>query len=465
LTLFDVDAGPHDEASTQVRDSRSIDEILASIAGGPDSHQQIFEALKSVAKSQGSSSGEVDVLADEPAGKSTPTADVTGGTAVAPGPAGEQFICPVCESYVDANASTCPSCGAQFAEGEAAEFECPVCRAAVASNADVCPNCGVRFETGEEPMDDDSPAAPIERPTAPAASGAAPGPPATAVPRVPAIGIGIKDRLAVVRLAKRDAVVPAPSGDRKLMYRELPKLVNDVKTLLVSAKRMGLEIDKEKRLINEAIGAGKQRDIERAVRMINEAKHALDIAFTEAIAGRIEAFVMELNRAGPGAESARVERSLQEAVDRLEAGNYDAAFDQLQAATKGFQSGSREYIEAKDVLDEDDRLLAEARGLGMDSREIERLMRQGREAMVRRDQANALRSAKLAKDRMAKELPVFIQEEMRKARNRLLDLKVRGSNLSKPIGILKAASVHAKREEWRDAMRYLKEFRKEVESL
>ena len=444
-----------------VRDSRSIDEILASIAGGPDSHPEIFEALKSVAKSQGDTAAAEDVLSDDP---STESQSATKAREPITEPAesvGDQFICPVCESYVDATATTCPSCGAQFAEGEAAEFECPVCRGAVAPDADACPNCGVRFETGEEPTDDEPVGAPPARAATPAV------PTATAVPRPgtpkgPAIGIGLKDRLAVVRLAKRDAAIPTPSGDRKLMYRELPKLVNDVKTLLVSAKRLGLEIEAEKRLINEAIGAGKQRDIERAVRIINEAKHALDVAFTESIAGRIEAFVMELNRAGPSAESANVEKILQEAIDRLEAGNYDAAFDQLQTATKGFQSGSRDYITAKDALDEDDRLLAEARSLGMDVRETDRLIRQGREAMARRDQASALRSAKAARDRLSRDLPVFVQEEMRKARNRLLDMKVRGSDLSKPIGILKAASVHAKREDWREAMRYLKEFRKEV---
>src|SRR5207249_8550165 len=84
---------------------------------------------------------------------------------------------------------------------------------------------------------------------------------------------GIRDRnvtgvqtcalpIYAVRETRKEAERRIPTGDRKLLYRELPKLVNEVKPLLVSAKRIGLEIDEGKRIINDAIQAGKGRDIE-----------------------------------------------------------------------------------------------------------------------------------------------------------------------------------------------------------
>jgi len=101
----------------------------------------------------------------------------------------------------------------------------------------------------------------------------------------------------------------------------------------------------------------------------------------------------------------------------------------------------------------------------MDLRDAERLLRQGRESLDRRDASGALRFGKQAQERMKRDVPAFVQEEMRKARNELLDLKVRGNDLSRPIGILKDASALVKQGSWGDALRQIREFHKAVQSL
>ena len=423
-----------------VNDARSLDDILASISGD-HSHTEIIEALKSVAKTQPAGSG------------------ATGAKPATANASGEQFVCPVCEGPVDAASTSCPSCGAQFEEGESAEFECPVCKASVLADASRCPNCGVQFAEEEAAPAAEAPAAPAAAPT-PAAT-----PASLPVPPPPKIGVGIPERLASIQKTRREAPIPTPSTDRKLMYRELPKYVNDVRGLLVSAKRLGLEIEQEKKVINDAIVAGKQRDVERALRSIAEAKHALDVTLTADLSHRIETFLSEAARAGPTRDTSSLESALREAVNHLEARNYDGAADQVETAMKGFLLQASDYVEAKDALDQDDRLLSDAKLLGLDVREVERFIRAGREAMSRRDQATALKAAQEARERLTKALPSFIEDEMKKARNVLLDLKVRGGDLSKPIGILKAASIHAKKEDWGAAVRYLREFRREVDAF
>ena len=426
-------------AEVQVNDSRSLDEILASISGD-QGHSEIFEALKSVVTM--------------PPGK--PGA-VAGARPPAP-PAGDQFICPVCEKPVASNASTCPTCGALFEEGGAAEFECPVCRSTVAAEANRCPQCGVLFsEEVPAPPAVASPAAPVA--AAPPAIGPPPPPP------TPKLAVGLPERIAGILRSRKEAVIPPSSGDRKLMYRELPRYVNDVRGLLVSAKRMSLEIEREKKVINEAIVAGKQRDVERALRNIAEAKHALDIALTTSFAERINALLAQLQRATFSGDPAPLEAALREAIARLDSRNYDGALDEFDAATKAFQALARDYVTTTDSLGQDDRLVADLKALGVDVREVERIFRSAREAMEKRDQKGALRATQDGRDRLAKLLPDFVDKEMKTARNKLLDLKVRGGDLSKPVGILKAASVHAKKEDWGTAVRYLREFRKELEPL
>src|SRR5438309_6523323 len=138
LTLFDLTGdGSHETVNMPEKDGRSIDEILASIMEGKEDHREIFETLKNVAR-ETPESADVDA-ATKPRAVTEAVADL-----------GEQFLCPVCETLVSADATVCPGCGAEFSEGEATEYECPVCKASVPADADRCPSCGVRF--AEDPQ-------------------------------------------------------------------------------------------------------------------------------------------------------------------------------------------------------------------------------------------------------------------------------------------------------------------------
>ena len=450
LTLFDLAGWSPDPVEVPVKDGRSIDDILASIMDGKEDHREIIESLKSVARSS-PESGEVEAASATSVSREL----------------GEKFLCPVCETLVAADATVCPACGAEFSEGESTEYECPVCKASVPADADVCPNCGVRF--AEETVS--AKAAPeIARPRPPPQVLEVPTPTATRIVSAPIPPArpsrsALQGRLDALRDARKEAERHIPSGDRKLLYRELPKLVNEVKPLLVSAKRIGLEIEEGKRIINDAIQAGKGRDIERAVALIADARRALDIAFVDFIGGGIERFVQEIRAAKGEAGANAVTPGLLEAVGRMEAGDYDSAWDLYQSVLTRFESEAKDFHDARRTIDEGDRLVQEVRAMGMEVQGSERMLRQARDSLERRDVATATRIGKQAYDRLARDVPEFVQEEMRKARSQLLDLKLRGNDLAKPIGILKGASASVKQENWAEALRQLRTFYKEIERI
>lgn len=452
--MFDLPGGTRDSTSVAVKDGRSIDEILASIMDGKEDHREIIETLKSVARD---------------------TPESGGGTAAEPAPAtttppelDEQFRCPVCETLVSPNATACPGCGAAFAEGEAAEYECPVCKSSVPSDAVECPSCGVTF--ADDGALAKAPAQAIGAPRrAPALLEATASPAPRVVAALPPSAKPVRspllNRLEAIRVARKEAEPRIPAGDRKLLYRELPKLVNEVKPLLVSAKRIGLEIESGKRIINEAIQAGKGRDIERAVALIADARHTLDLAFVEFIGNGIERFIQEMRTAKGDAGVETVTPALLEAVSRLEAGDYDAAWNAFQVAIGRFEMEAKDFHDARRTIDVGDRLAREVRSMGMDIQASERLLRQARELMDRGDVVSALRIGRQVEDRLRRDVPTFVQEEMRKARARLLDLKLKGNDLAKPIGILKEASTQVKQEDWGEALRQIRAFYEEIERL
>ena len=452
LTLFDLKGGSHESSEVAVKDGRSIDEILADIMEGKEDHQEIIETLKNVARETPEADGSV---AAKPVPASTTAREL-----------GEQFLCPVCETLVAADATVCPGCGAEFSEGQTTEYECPVCSASVPADADQCPSCGARF------ADDAVAKIPTRHEKTRASADVVAQAAARAAGLVVTEATGqrplrspVLTRLEALREKRKEMDRRVPSGDRKLLYRELPKLVNEVKPLLVSAKRIGLEIEDGKRMINEAIQAGKGRDIERAVSRIAEARHALDIAFVDFIGSGIDRFLREM-RAAKGDEGIQtVTPILLEAIGRLEAGDYDGAWDTFQDALAQFESEAKDFRDARKAVDEGDRLIRDVRAMGMDVSSSERLLRQARDLMERRDVASALRLGQQAQDWLKREVPAFVQEEMRKARAQLLDLKLKGNDLAKPIGILKEASTSVKQEDWGEALHLIREFYEEVERL
>ena len=133
-------------------------------------------------------------------------------------------------------------------------------------------------------------------------------------------------------------------------------------------------------------------------------------------------------------------------------------------AGDAFEKLASGYSRANEALRSAETLTEDGRAFGLDLRDAERLLRQGREALVRRDYDRAALLSGQATDGILKVLPDFLNAEMKRARNKLLDLKMRGGDLTRPIGILKQASIHLKREEYGDAMRFVRQFRQETEA-
>lgn len=461
LSLFDLSGdASSDSVDVRLAEGKNIDDILASIMDGKAEHPEIFETLKSVASEHRSTKDLVVEAKPVPAPVPTVAEE-----------AAQQFLCPVCDTVVNPDDKVCPGCGAEFSEGESTEYECPVCKASVPAEADQCPSCGVRFATEDGSVPE---AGPAVKPEAPVSGATAKTPfpsitptSATALPATPmkmpeVPRMALAPRITALREERRSEQRELPYGDRKLIARELPKLVNDVKPLLVSAKRLGLEISEGKRLINAAIEAGKRKEMEKAVKLIVDAQRSLDVAFVDFIGGRMESVAAEVEAAGSGDAASLVRPKLEDAFVRLQNRDYDRAWETLQTAKHGFQSQTKEYSEGRKILEATDRLMGEVRALGMDTKDVDQLVRQSRGAGERHDLPESLRLAKQAQEQLLRAIPVFVQDKMRIARDGLLDRKMRGGDTTKLVGILKEASNHVKNEEWSEALRFLKEFNKEL---
>jgi predicted RNA-binding Zn-ribbon protein involved in translation (DUF1610 family) len=459
LTLFDFDSEPGlDLDKIKINDEKSIDQILANIVSEEKREGgDLLEDIKSLGKN--------DTVVEEAAGEAV------------------EFECPVCGAPVAADASTCSGCGAEFVEEEAAEFECPVCKAIVSADANACPSCGVEFEAEEAAPEPELEVVPetkefeegeailvpelrpedvtekIERPQ-----------PEIEVPekleieaRVPEISV-----LERARAKRETRHIPEVEEDVdvRALYKNLPKLVNEVKPMLISAKKLGIDITESRKLISDAIAAGKRRDIRRAVSLVKQSKTDLEDAFTEQIAESIESFREEVREAKElGAEVEKVEDVVESSILSLENEDFEGSIKDLQSAKKEFEKAGAGLTTAKDTLKETRQLISDAAVFDIDVSEAEHLYKEGASALDRKEWDVASLFAKQSKEKLIEKLPAKLTEEIKRARDTLLELKVRGGDLKRPIQILKKASVTLKDERYEDSLKLLKVFKKEIRAM
>lgn len=463
LTLFDFDSEPGlDIDKITINDEKSIDQILANIVGEDKGEEGDFlEDIKSLGKND--------------------TAVVEEGKDV-------EFECPICGASVASDATSCPECDAEFAGEEEAEFECPVCQATVASDALSCPGCGVEFESEEETPAEEAP--PEEEVTAEEETEEFEEGEAILVPEGPAEEVEeeaveppepeftqeleIEPPMPHITVlervqAKRDARMAEEveeEEDIRTLYKTLPKLVNEVKPMLISAKKLGVDITESRKLISEAIAAGKRRDVRKAVGLVRQSKSGLEDSFMQQIAGSLEAFREDVIAARElGADVERTEELIESAILSLENEDFEGSIKDLQSAKKKFETVGAGLTTAKDALEEAKLLITDASQFGIDVSEAEHLHKEGSAALQRKEWDVASLFAKQSKEKLIEKLPAKLVEEVKRARDILLELKVRGGDLKRPIQILKKASMTLREEKYVDSLRLLKVFRKEIRDM
>ncbi|MFQ5884342.1 MAG: zinc ribbon domain-containing protein [Thermoplasmata archaeon] len=466
LTLFDIDMdGELDVDKITIGDDKSIDDILSSIVG-KDESSKLLEDIKTIGEDS-----EMDATATE-------AKEVEASEAAEAEEAGV-FECPSCGAEVGVDQATCPNCGVEF-EGEGVEeFECPICNSPVSADADSCPNCGVRFEAGEEeeaapepevppegrpevspePKPEDAPEVKPEVAPPPEPPEEEP-PPAPVEEPVPTLS----ERLLAER-EERIKKQPLETYEGQNLYKVLPTLVNQIKPMLAIAKKHGIDIGRSKEMISSAVAANKARDMEGAVRIIQQAKRTLSDSFTKEIANDVEDFVEDVKEAKKvGCDVAGSEELVREAITALRDEDYEVAISDLEAAMKDLDRTAGNYRQASQSLEEASQLAKDAGALGIDIKEAVGLIAEGKEALNRKGWETAILFAKRSTEGLAKALPEVLLEEMKKAKDSLLELKMKGGDLRRAMGIYKQASLSMQKGDYSGVLSHLRVFKQEVSS-
>lgn len=424
---------------------------------------------------------------------------------------GEMFQCPACNTLVNVDATQCPGCGAVFVEAEQApdsqtpavtppvkeDIELPIEKVRPAPKPSPSveekkskeepkgekKGIGGWFKWGKKEPEPHKPQK-EETPTV------KPGPSRPSEARIPAAHAHAKaaPEVKVVRelkTAEHERPEPAPSSARpspeiatkpvaapvaapqatqspggRDKGRDLARMVAEMKPLLALAREKDVDIGESKQLIDDAAVAGKERQLDRALELVQKSKTAL----MEKIDAHLGALITRMNdeikiARDFGGDISRATAYIQEVTKARASGDVEAAYVYADKVGKELLPITGRYNESKRRLSALKRLIADCDAFIVDTKEARRGLVDASKAFDLRDFDKTESLIKAANESLYKAIPARMNEEMKKAREELIDLKVKDVNISPMLTVLKSATGLMKSGDYAEALKEMRSFK------
>ncbi len=435
-------------------------------------------------------------------------------------PAEETFECPSCQAQIPVSATVCPKCGVMFAEEGTEMFQCPACNTLVSVDAKACPGCGAVFVESEDqaaaisapeaPAPTKAPSLPEEEEILPEVEEAKepePAPkakepekkksgwfkwgkkdepkpepkvekiaPSPATPRKPTEAVREVrpvEKPTTIRQATPEPVRPAPApvkptprpsfGTSVLPSQDkgeqLARMVAEWKPLFALASEKEIDPGESKQLIDEAIVAGRERQVDKAIELVKQSKSILvgriDSHLSQVIGGLNEEIKVARDFGG---DISRCTTYMQEVTRARSSGDIEAAYVYAEKIKKELLPITGRYNESKVKIADIKKLIQDCEAFIVDTKEARRLVVEASKAFEMKDFDKVDGLVRSANDNLFKAIPARLTEEMKTARERLIDAKAKNVNITPMLTVLKSTMSLLKAGEYAQAVKEMRDF-------
>jgi RNA polymerase subunit RPABC4/transcription elongation factor Spt4 len=418
-----------------------------------------------------------------------------------------QFECPACSTLVDASATKCPGCGALFVEDTSAVTEvaqpapapttAPIPAAAAQPSVEteapataagkdedlerildvtkrikesrdaeaaskVSPDKKVKRPSlfrigGRKEVAVEKPAlAPVARSQGPVTAPQQPAP--STAPSTPAAAAPAPVAPAVKRVFPTD---PREQG------KDLARLVAEVRGLLGTATERDIYMDEAKNLLDQAITAGRERQFLQALEVITDAQEKLQTRLKDYVTATFTSLHEEIEIAKRlGGDPSRADMFLNEASRASQTPDYQAAMVFIDKAKSELSPITGRYNETKNALRKFERLVRDARVVGIDTEPLKVVLENAKSAFSALNFPKTEEMVKKSTDEVLVQIPERMSKEIEKAKQMLVEAKMKSdAGVTPQITILKSAIKAMKEENYLEALSEMKKFKKEMKKI
>ena len=409
----------------------------------------------------------------------------------------EMFQCPACNTLVNVDAKSCPGCGAVFVESE--EAEQPISSGA-ASEEPAPVQIELPKKDIEPPIEEvkAEKVTPSKRKEPPAEEKKKGGwfkwgkkeepKPEPEVDRIsissapstkkPVAGPVREVKLHVDEGAQEQAApeptrsAPSASSAASRLFQtpsqvmtsqdkgeQLARMVAEWKPLFALANEKEIDPGESKQLIDEAITAGRERQVDKAIELVRKAKSTL----TEKVDAHLGQLIVRLNEEIKvardfGGDISRPMTYIQEVTKARASGDIEAAYVYAEKVKKELLPITGRYNESRTKISDLKKLIQDCEVFIVDTKEARRILAEATKSFELKDFDKVDVLVKSANDSLFKAIPVRMTEEMKTARERLIDAKSRNVNITPMLTVLKSTMGLLKAGDYAQAVREMRDF-------
>ncbi len=495
LTVFGVKTGEEETSDANIQEyDDSLEKLLGKIGEKDEQKEhELFEEIMAVVDKTDEIPKTEDAVESEAALESG-AAEASGGEVVEEAPASAvMFECPLCNTLVSEDATSCPGCGAIFAEpegeaasggAEAAESqEAPgIVEETVAAEEEYAP-ATAEMETPPEAVPPEETVAPVEEASTESAveTYEPETPPTEEVAEKPKRKFSLgkkkkKERVAEERASAAPERPPTAVKDERSLHRELTTCVSEVKPLLAVARQFEINVFEGRKLIDQAITAGKKRNFEKAIDLVKTSKKTIEDVINQYIGDSLQTTQVKINAIKKaGGDAGGLEKKVIMVQTLLDEKRIIQA---VEIAKTVSEETEKSVMKLKSVLKTKERsekgkdvaeklkalieLIKSGEQVKVNVKGAKSLLTQARVAIKKNELARAEELLVDAKEDFLKELPKQLADIISNSKPVLYKAKMQGVDIRPSIKLLKEASTALKLNDYLDALGAIKQYKTEM---
>jgi hypothetical protein len=431
---------------------------------------------------------------------------------------GDMFQCPACNTLVNIDAKACPGCGAVFVDSEEAaeevaaeseasvqedmkpELETPVAEVPSEPETEIGSMFGRRLEESEEEPEkkklfgwlgkmkikkkdkDEAAEAPegiaADVPEAEAAESEPESevvvsePPVREMPqpvvaREPEPVRELAEPQPVREPEQRPAAAPpAPPKDKakdKVKGKELARLTAEIQPLMRLAMEKGVDISGARKSVDDVATSVRARQVDNALESAKLALKQLTERMNESIDDMISDLRNETDVAKAlGGEVSRASAYLGELTKARKSGDFEAVYIYHEKVKNELLPITGRYNESRQKISSLRNLITDSEVVYANTKDVKQLLAEATKAFDGNDFDKVDIAVRTATDKLYKEIEPRMEEEIKRAKNLLVEVKDKGTNITPMLTVLKSARSLMKAKDYPQALREMREFKEQV---
>ncbi|HUU07357.1 MAG TPA: zinc ribbon domain-containing protein [Thermoplasmata archaeon] len=266
------------------------------------------------------------------------------------------------------------------------------------------------------------------------------------------------------------APVVAPAPERvqppvrdKTKGRELARLTAEIQPLMRLAIGKGVDVSKSRKLVDEGAMSVRAREMDRALESVRQARETLLESLQDSVGQVIADLRAEAKVAKVlGGDVSRANAYLDELEKAGKTGDYEAMYVYADKVKNELLPITGRYNESKQKISSLRTLVSDSEIINADTKEVRVMLAEASKSFESNDFDKVDLTVRSATDKLYAGIEPRLGEEIRRARDQLVDLKEHGQNITPMITVLKSARTMMKSKDYPQALKEMREFKDQV---